>query len=63
MRVKEYHVLAEAVEAGVTRGVNRAYKHNDSPSGPEFVDCITINVLGEICEYFEFDSNNEEDWV
>lgn len=61
MRVNEYRVLADAVENGVTRGVNRAYKHNDNPDGPAFVDNIVINVLSEICEYFRFDFQEEDE--
>ena len=58
MRVNEYKVLLDAVEAGVTRGINRAYKHveaNEHPTGAALRDSLVAHVLHEICEYFRLE--------
>lgn len=63
MRVDEYKILFDAVEHGVTRGLNRAYKHVDVGEHPTLAvlaDCLLVNVLGEICEYFKLEQNEEE---
>ena len=55
MRAKEYPVLVDCIERGVVYGMNRAYKHSDTPS-PEYInEQIADAVLLEICEYFNFD--------
>lgn len=64
MRVDEYKVLSEAVEIGVTRGINRAYKHVDvgeHPSDVTLRDCLFIAVLGEILEYFKLEDQYDEE--
>ena len=55
MRVKEYTVLVDCVERGVTLGWNRAYKHSDTPTTNYIHEQITDAVLFEINEYFTFD--------
>jgi hypothetical protein len=55
MRVKEYTVLTDCIERGVAYGMNRAYKHSDTPSTEYINQQITDAVLSEICEYFNFD--------
>jgi hypothetical protein len=60
MQVKEYTVLVDCVERGVAYGMNRAYKHSDTPS-PEYINQqITDAVLSEICEYFDFKEEHNE---
>lgn len=56
MQVKEYTVLTDCVERGVAYGMNRAYKHSDTPSADYIKQQITDAVLLEICEYFSFDN-------
>lgn len=61
MQVKEYAVLVDCVERGVAYGMNRAYKHTDTPSSDYIKQQITEAVLSEICEYFNFDDKvNQE---
>ena len=56
MQVKEYNVLVDCVERGVAYGMNRAYKHSDTPTPDSIKQQIEDAVLLEICEYFDFDS-------
>jgi hypothetical protein len=55
MRVKEYSVLVDCVERGITHGMNRAYKHSDTPARAYIEEQIADAVLLEINEYFTFD--------
>lgn len=59
MRVKTYEVLGRAVEEGASRGYSRAYKYSDSPSETTLLDEVTSAILAEICEYFDFDDEQE----
>ena len=54
-KVKIYPVLAEAVETGVAYGLNRAYKHTDTPTRETMAEVITTAVLHELCERLEVD--------
>jgi hypothetical protein len=56
MKVKEYNVLVDCVERGVVYGMNRAYKHSDTPTPAYINEQIIDAVLLEICEYFNFDN-------
>ena len=56
MRVKEYIVLSDCVERGVAYGINRAHKHNDTPSQDEIASAVIDAVMLEIAEYFDFDT-------
>ena len=55
MKVKEYTVLSDCVERGITYGMNRAYKHSDTPTRAYIEEQIANAVLFEINEYFNFD--------
>lgn len=59
MKVKEYDVLARAVEEGIDIGYTHAFKHTDEPGEQLLKDCIYEAVMNQICEWFEF-SNVEE---
>ena len=54
MRVKEYPVLVDCIERGVAYGMNRAYKHSDTPAPAYINEQIADAVMLEICEYFDF---------
>lgn len=60
MRPKEYNVLAMCVENGVMSGWARAHKHNKTPDPQVIRDTIQDAVLGEICEWFDFEETREE---
>jgi hypothetical protein len=55
MRAKEYPLLCQAVETGVTRGWNRAHKHDPEPADDRIMEAIVEAVTLEICEAFEFE--------
>ena len=60
MQVKEYVVLTDCVERGVSFGMARAYKHSDTPS-PEYINGQIVDaVLVEISEYFNFKEEYNE---
>jgi len=70
MKVKEYVVFSEAVETGINRGWNRAFKHLDcSEEVRKFLDeyeqTIKDNiyqaVTGDVCEYFDFDTQQTDE--
>jgi hypothetical protein len=54
LHVDVYRVMAMAVESGVAYGVNRAFKHTDSPSREAIVEAVENAVLTELCEWFSF---------
>jgi len=59
MKVKEYTVLMDCVERGITMGINRSHKYNDNPSDEEIKSVLIDAVLLEICEYFDFKEGDE----
>jgi hypothetical protein len=60
VRVRVYPMLMDAVEGWVRGGYYRAYKHNDSPSEEQMVEEITRYVENGLCEFFDFDGDNNE---
>ena len=61
MKPDTYKLIQMCVEAGVTRGLRRAYKHNDEPTDEQIHYAIKQEVMLEICEWFKFDQK-EEAW-
>ena len=59
MTPDSYKLLQRCVEEGVMLGVNRAYKHTDSPTAEQLVDAIEHAVMNEICEWFKFGDGND----
>ena len=58
MKANEYRLLDRCVEDGIQRGINRSYKHleaNQQPSLSALKSSISIEVMNEICEWFDFD--------
>lgn len=55
MRVRAYEVLHRAVEEGVGYGWRRAHKYTERPDEETIKDQIVTAVLGEVCDYFDFD--------
>ena len=55
LRLRAFPVLSRAVEEGVAYGWRRAHKHTDTPDPKAIEEQIVDAVLGEICEYFDFD--------
>ena len=59
MKVKDYTVLMDCVERGITMGISRSHKYSDNPSDDEIKRALIDAVLLEICEYFDFDKDEE----
>lgn len=59
MKVDEYRILRESVEAGVLCGWARAHKHTDSPTPDQIQTAIADSIMLEIGEYFVFDGDEE----
>ena len=59
LRVKAYDVLQRAVDDGLNFGWNRAHKHTDKPSEDAIKDAMFGAVMGEICDWFDFDDGED----
>lgn len=59
MRAKDYDVLVRAVEEGSAYGVNRAFKHTETPYRATIIDEVAKAVLQYIEEVFFFDPRAE----
>lgn len=55
MKPKFYAVLNQAIEEGVARGVNRAFKSTDNPTRELIRSEVERNVNDAIHEWFYFD--------
>jgi hypothetical protein len=60
MKVKEYPLLQQCVETGISLGYTRAYKHTDTPSEDMIKEKIFDAVMGEISDWFTFDIDYSE---
>lgn len=59
MKPKVRVILEQAIEQGVRRGYQRAFKHTDSPSEPHILTTIEDCVMDSIYDYFTFDDEND----
>lgn len=55
MRAREYRVLEEAIERGLSIGYQRAYKHTDKPAPADIWAAQHREIMWAIDEYFTFD--------
>lgn len=60
VRVDLFKIVSEAVESGITYGLNRAFKHVDNPTRAEIADAVCIAVMGELCDVLEFGPFEDE---
>lgn len=60
MKPKFRVILEQALEEGIARGYQRAFKHNDSPKEHEILESIEDCVMGSLYEYFDFDGETYE---
>jgi len=60
---KTYLLLDRCIEEGVRYGLNRAYKHTDSPTREHMENEIAMAIMHEITEWFEIKQgvDNEAD--
>lgn len=61
MKARTYEIMRRAVEEGVAYGWRRAHKYNDKPDDASLKEAIEDGVMSEVCEWFEFTGNTEEE--
>jgi hypothetical protein len=49
-----YALFEECIENGASRGLQRAYKHDENPTRESMVESITNCIMGELHERFVF---------
>lgn len=59
MKAREYPLMLDCVERGVSLGLRKARKHCDDPTDAEIVAAISEAVMAEIAEYWTFDEPQE----
>ena len=59
MKVDIYKLMSRCVEEGVDYGIARAKKHTDNPSDDELANAINDAIMIELCEYLDFDNNEQ----
>jgi len=57
--VNIYTVLSRAVEEGAHYGVNRAYKHTDTPSRDTIIYEVEMAVMNALSEVVDYGENHE----
>jgi hypothetical protein len=60
-RINVYAVITRAVEEGVVHGLNRSYKHTDSPTNDQITQNIYEAVMSELSEVMYFDDFYKEE--
>ena len=60
MKPKFNLVLEQCIESGIQFGLNRAYKHNETPSRDVIADHIGREIMNQIYEWFDFDEETFE---
>ena len=58
MKPREYPLMVDCVERGVTYGIHRARKHQDNPTDEQIRDAVIEAVLSTIAESWVFDDDN-----
>ena len=57
MKPREYQLMRECVERGVSYGLHRAKKHTDEPTEEQTREAVIDAVLAAIAEYWTFDDD------
>jgi hypothetical protein len=55
VRVKLYPIVHDKIETALEFGWSRAHKHTVSPGENYIKDCIHGEVMGALCDLFDFD--------
>ena len=61
MKLKAYNVITEAIERGLTLGVNRAYKNTNKPSQEHIVKEVYRDVMLELDNVIDWELGNTND--
>jgi hypothetical protein len=60
MKPREYLLMLDCVERGVSLGLQRSRKHTDTPSDDHIKATIQEAVMNEICEYWTFEDDDPD---
>jgi len=60
MRPRVHLLLNECIERGAARGWRMAHKHVENPTESAILEKIEDAIMGEIYEWFSFDSDERE---
>ncbi len=55
IRLRAYTVVSNAILAGIKYGVNRAYKHTETPTRDALEEAVELAVMNELCDVLNFD--------
>ena len=55
MKPREYPLMMECIERGVSLGLQRARKHTDTPSDDHIRETVQKAVMDEVCEWWQFE--------
>ena len=56
MKANMYVIVARAIEEGVAWGLNRAFKHTDTPTRDILEHELDTAIMNELCSVLVFDS-------
>jgi hypothetical protein len=59
MKVNSIKVLEMCIENGTKLGIQRAFKHNDSPSTEVIENYVIQCITDEVFEWFDMDNSND----
>ena len=54
MKINYERVLDYCIDTGIEFGLNRAYKHDDTPSRQHIEECIKAAIDLQLNEFFDF---------
>jgi hypothetical protein len=55
LKFRAYTIISQAVEEGAACGVNRAYKHSDTPDRDIIANAAYEGVMNRLTEILDFD--------
>lgn len=58
MKPREYPLMLDCVERGVTYGIHRARKHTEAPTDEHTAQAIVEAVMAAIAEYWDFNDES-----
>lgn len=58
IKLKAYKIISNAVEIGISAGLNRAKKHTDEPTEDHIIESVHSYVMLELDEIIDFGSND-----
>jgi len=61
MKINKRKALDTAIYDGISAGLRRAYKHNETPSKDAITEEINLAIWYEIDELFSFKNIHEDD--